>query len=117
MLLLPIPVLEVTCALSIRDNAVAESKDENVKTLDDLLKICNVDLEYWEVERHIINKWEVAAKDNVGELRHSPLYQVKAWLKAGIMEELQTKINLDTVPPNTIGTESGKFGTLSAFSN
>jgi retron-type reverse transcriptase len=30
--------------------------------------------------------------------------QVKAWLKAGIMEELQTNINLDTVPPNTIGT-------------
>ena len=30
--------------------------------------------------------------------------QLKAWLKAGIMEELQTNINLNTVPPNTIGT-------------
>jgi predicted phosphodiesterase len=63
------------------EEATAESKDANVRTLEDLLRVCKVDLDYWEVERHIINKWEVAAKDSDGELQHSPLYQVKAWLK------------------------------------
>jgi predicted phosphodiesterase len=71
------------------DHATAESKSDNVRTLEDLLKVCDVDLDYWEVERHIINKWEVAAKtesyDNTGrkiqKMNHSPLFQVKAWLK------------------------------------
>jgi len=69
--------------LDVKDenHAMAESKSDNVRTLDDLLRVCEVDLDYWEVERHIINKWEVAAKDEDGILRHAPLYQVKAWLK------------------------------------
>jgi predicted phosphodiesterase len=75
------------------NSATAESKNENVRTLEDLLEICNVDLEYWEVERHIINKWEVAAKDSVGDLRHSPLYQVKAWLKKREVKNAEEVVN------------------------
>jgi predicted phosphodiesterase len=67
--------------------AEAESKSDNVRTLDELLRVCEVDANIWEVERHIVNKWEVAAKDKSGQLRHSPLYQVKAWLKRKLTNE------------------------------
>lgn len=34
------------------------SKSERIKTLDALLKECNVDLNVWRVETHIVNSWE-----------------------------------------------------------
>lgn len=74
------------------NKATAESKG-NVRTLDELLEVCNVDLNYWEVERHIINKWEVAAKDSEGELKHAPLYQVKAWLKKREVKNAEEVVN------------------------
>jgi len=64
-----------------KDSATAESKSSNIRTLEDLIEVCKIDLDIWEIERYIVNKWEVAAKGNDGEMRHSPLYQVKAWLK------------------------------------
>jgi len=64
-----------------KDSATAESKSSNIRTLDDLIGVCNIDLDIWEIERYIVNKWEVAAKGADGVMNHSPLYQVKAWLK------------------------------------
>ena len=64
-----------------KDTATAESKSSNIRTLDDLIRVCKIDLDVWEIERYIVNKWEVAAKGNDGVMNHSPLYQVKAWLK------------------------------------
>lgn len=72
--------------------------DERITTLEQLLSFANVDLDVWEVQRHIINKWEVGAKvakrrlrwedgqiqegfiDDPGELTIRPLIQVKAWM-------------------------------------
>lgn len=51
-----------------------------IHTLDELLDYCKVDLSLWEVERFIVNKWEVAAKDANENLQVEPLYQVKAQL-------------------------------------
>jgi hypothetical protein len=51
-----------------------------IHTLPELLEYCKVDLGLWEVERFIVNKWEVAAKDANGILQVEPLYQVKASL-------------------------------------
>jgi predicted transcriptional regulator len=56
------------------------SVSPNIKTLDDLLNYCEVDRAEWEVERFIINKWEVGAKVN-DVLIAKPLFQVKAWLR------------------------------------
>lgn len=81
-----------------KDSAEIDMVDKKIVTLDDLLEACNVDTEVWEVERHIINKWEVARKDtrrdlswkngkiegytkDEGEMTVYPLFQVKAWLK------------------------------------
>lgn len=58
-----------------------------IKTLDQLVKEFEIDLSIWEVERFVCNKWEVGAKDAGGELKTSPLYQVKAWLKKRVAAE------------------------------
>ncbi len=50
-------------------------------TLEQLLDYCKVDLSCWEVERFVVNKWEVGAKNNDDKLTVEPLFQVKATLK------------------------------------
>ena len=100
------------------EEGAAEIVDPNVRTLEDLLKICKVDLETWEVKKHVINKWEVVMREpatTVGgrgdnaELSDGgnsiwtrgshipvkePLYQVKAWLEKR-KGATDTKILLD----------------------
>ena len=63
------------------NGAVLEMKVRRIKTLDDLLEDAQVDLEKWYVERHVINKWELGAKNIEGEITVEPLFQVKVWLK------------------------------------
>lgn len=70
---------------------------ERILSLEQLLAACGVNQEEWEVERYIVNKWEVGAKAEFkdltwtngvidGEVRSTggltiePLIQVKAWL-------------------------------------
>lgn len=52
-----------------------------IKTLDELLAHCEVDTLVWEVERFVVNKWEVGARDNDGKIQVEPLFQVKATLR------------------------------------
>lgn len=63
---------------------------KNVRTLEELLAYMRVDLTVWEVERHVINKWEVGGKpsknnrlvaNTASGFAVEPLYQVKAWLR------------------------------------
>jgi hypothetical protein len=54
---------------------------ENVRTLADLIRVCEIDISEWEIERWIANKWEVGTKDPDGHVRTTPLFQIKAWLK------------------------------------
>lgn len=91
------------------DAAVASSKSSQIRSLDDLLAATKIDLSVWEVERHVVNKWEVAMREPattiggagdkavVSEGRkggkstlwtrgsnvplHEELWQVKVWLK------------------------------------
>lgn len=67
---------------------VFNSSDDSVEintrriiNLDDLLEHAQVNPEKWLVEKHVLNKWEVGAKDTDGNIVVEPLYQVKAWLK------------------------------------
>jgi hypothetical protein len=56
------------------------SVSATIKTLDDLLDYAEVNRDEWEVERFIVNKWDIGAKvDDV--LISKPLFQVKAWLR------------------------------------
>jgi hypothetical protein len=54
---------------------------ERIKTLQDLIDACDIDLSTWDIERWICNKWEVGAKDSKKEIQVHPLFQVKIWLK------------------------------------
>ena len=65
---------------------VESRRDGRIRTLDQLLKACQVDLKVWEVERYTVNKWEVGAKDPDGEIVVTPLFQVKATLRRKVMK-------------------------------
>lgn len=54
---------------------------KRIRTLEDLIKASDVDLEEWEIERHNINTREVDKKDANGNNVVIPLFQVKVWLK------------------------------------
>jgi hypothetical protein len=51
-----------------------------IHTLEELLEYCKVDLGIWEVERFVVNKWEMGYKDPTGFAQTKPLFQVKATL-------------------------------------
>lgn len=60
---------------------VTKNVFERVQTLADLVRVCDIDLKEWEVERWVANKWEVGAKDATKTIKVTPLYQVKATMK------------------------------------
>lgn len=62
--------------------ATAESGGSaTIRTLDDLLEACAVDLTRWQVERYTVNKWDSVQRGADGEPQLTELYQVKAYLK------------------------------------
>jgi hypothetical protein len=64
-------------------SAYVESKQsKRIKTLDDLIKVAKVDLTKYDIERHVVNKWETAAFDKTHDkIVTEELWQVKVWLK------------------------------------
>jgi hypothetical protein len=67
-----------------QETATITTKSLKIKTLEDLLAASDVDMEVWEVERHIINSWEVTMggkKTGTGVPATYTNYQVKAWLR------------------------------------
>lgn len=58
------------------NDAVASVKDEVVHTLEQLLALCEVDTDTWDVDHYLVNSWGQNSTDG-----YTTLYQVKAWLK------------------------------------
>jgi len=56
------------------------SKGKRIKTLEQLIDECEINLDSWTITRHVVNKWEVGAKLDDGSILVEPLFQVKAWL-------------------------------------
>jgi hypothetical protein len=80
----------------LQDSVNNDSRDlsycgTRIKTLEDLLVYAQVNTTVWEVERHTINKWEVAAKIP-GGMATTMLYQIKAWLRRKVVEEKLTEL-------------------------
>jgi predicted phosphodiesterase len=71
-------------------------KNTRIHTLPELLEYCKVDLSVWEVERFIVNKWEMASKSVDGGVDVTPLYQVKATL-AKRKEIVDAKAEIDKI--------------------
>jgi len=62
-----------------------------VKSLDDLLKQCNVDLNKWFVEKYDIGTYEVTGFDKERNPVTITMYRTKAWLKP-ISQELNIEL-------------------------
>lgn len=108
---------------------------DRVLSLEDLLTVTQVDLEVWEVERWVANKWEVGSKieetiphPNGNETEWvtsnhvviKPLFQIKAWfkrksrlvrtmqeLRAGLLEDIRA--NVDHYTDYTYPRERGNY--------
>lgn len=76
------------------DDAVITSKSSTLRTLTDVLKTAKVDLSIWEVERHVINKWDCVAKLNKNKLHATELWQVKVWLKRKVPKTIEEGVKL-----------------------
>jgi len=62
------------------DEARLTTVSRTIRTLEDALAYADVDLDIWEVERYLVNSWEMGSKDATGHPQVTPLWQVKAWL-------------------------------------
>jgi hypothetical protein len=65
---------------SLDGTAELTSEPGRIMSLDELLARFKVDRNAWDVERHIINKYEQAAKVD-DDIKVTELFQVKAWLR------------------------------------
>lgn len=61
---------------------IASTISERIVTVDQLLAVHNLSLEDWDIEKQVVNTWEVGAKGPDGVVVTTPLFQVKVWLKS-----------------------------------
>jgi len=54
--------------------------DKQIKTLKDLIKVCEIDTNEWVIDRWVCNKWEMGAKLKDDTIKVTPLFQIKVWL-------------------------------------
>lgn len=93
--------------------AEAVSAGGRITSLEALLEACDVDPDAWEVERHVVNKWEVGVKVGSGDdvdVKVEPLFQVKAWLKKKWeATDLPTPVVLKITRPKKRPPSAGRF--------
>ena len=63
------------------EKVISSEITTRVVTVDDLLTIYSISLDNWEIEKQIVNTWEVGAKGPDNKIVTTPLFQVKVWLK------------------------------------
>lgn len=69
------------------DKAEAEvNSTKRIKTLEELVKVCKIDLAVWEIISHTINAWEVTSFRS-GKPERKTNHQVKALLKKRVKSE------------------------------
>lgn len=64
----------------VGDQRTIKLNRTRISSLEDLIAFCNIDLNIWEVERFVANKWEMAAVIDESVVVE-PLFQVKATLR------------------------------------
>ena len=94
-----------------KNTAVASSKSERIKTLDDLIEETDIDLDKWEIEKHTVNKWN-GQKEGGEPVK---LYQVKAWLTKKVLSEKEFEpvkpisLNYEYDEPNEPSEEQKEY--------
>lgn len=64
---------------------LTKTTSERVRTLADLIRVCEIDTTEWEVVEWHANKWEMGYKDPTGSAHTLPLFQVKARLRRRVV--------------------------------
>lgn len=59
---------------------ITRTTSERVRTLADLIRVCEIDTDTWEIERWTANKWEMGSTDLKKQTHTTPLFQIKAVL-------------------------------------
>ena len=98
-----------------------------VVTTDQLLNIHNISLNEWNIEKQIVNSWEVGAKGPDGKIVTTPLFQVKVWLnrkqveidlnaiRKQFMDDLKSLSPVVKSKPNLSSLELGKLLEINIF--
>lgn len=78
-----VPVIAESRTETAKTTEIIVTSKTEVKTLEDLIRVCQIDLEQFEITQWVCNKWEVAMKNEKtgDEAFHEDLFQVKVWLK------------------------------------
>lgn len=111
---------------NLSSKSFKSSDTDRVKILADFLSLCEVDLQTWEVERYVLNAWDVtmsAQKSHTGEDATYTNYQIKVWLKRAVpnhaeagMKALVKKIpSFSFTPPPKFKPGSGIALEMSIF--
>lgn len=125
-----IPLGRKTEFVQSGNEAVAESVGR-IKTLDQLIEACAIDLENWKIDRYTVNKWEVGRKASTKDLTYEdgiingsvfdngginvePLYQVKAWLSKINPEPIRPVLKPIYISVKSISTKQKHDRSLSA---
>lgn len=89
--------------------------EKHIKTLDDLLKACDVDLNVWRVISYTVNKWDVTSwKSGKAEVKQN--FQVKARLER--IQEMVDVINVAEVFADlTKNYKPPQFNNTQSYSN
>lgn len=79
---------------------------ERVKTLEDLVRVCEIDLDQWEVIEWHANKWEMGYKNALHQAHSLPLFQVKARLRRKV-ELISARIEIAALKAEAINAVAG----------
>jgi len=71
------------------DKGVVTTKSWKITTVEDALERADIDIEEWEVERYLVNSWEVTMGGEPPETYTN--WQVKLWLKRRIPNILEVR--------------------------
>lgn len=72
------------------------SRSPRIRSVEDLLVATETDTRHWMVERHLINKWQIGARDPVsGTILTEDLYQVKVWLRRKVAENALREVSAE----------------------
>lgn len=105
------------------DKGCITTRSTKITNLDEALEAAKVDRSVWEVDRHIINWWDVTFKTPGGESRTVPNFQIKVWLKpkvkkhiAEALKDLLVDLSGPKAKPATLGhTDNPHMLELSFF--
>jgi len=63
-----------------KEQVLSSDVTNKITTVDQLLQTHSISLDEWDIEKQVVNTWEIGTKGPDGDIVTSPLFQVKVWL-------------------------------------